>query len=107
MIDKLWITPGPWKLIDKRQVGDKNDAIIATVWWTGNKGSKCKAEAEQDAKLVSAAPEMLEALIENMMDWERTVGDENKLEDMRRTLEAIEKATGMSWQEVKEIIEEE
>jgi hypothetical protein len=107
MIEKLGITPGPWEWNGFAGIhgSDVECTRCANVYVEGEI-ELSQEEADANARLISAAPEMLEALIENMMDWERTVGDENKLEDMRRTLDAIEKATGRTWQEVKEVISE-
>jgi hypothetical protein len=55
-------TPGPWRLIDSRQIAKSDGGVIATAWWFGNKGTVPKAEAEANAHLIAAAPEMYECL---------------------------------------------
>ena len=95
-IEKLGITPGPWGIR-----GLKNDRYIAPVfsgsmsmysgWFNG-----CD---DLDAQLIAAAPEMLEALIDhaysNENDW-----------NVLWATSIIEKATGKTWQEIKELIDE-
>jgi hypothetical protein len=73
-------TPGPW--------------MKEGPWITGNEGetlAQVYSEYEADARLIAAAPEMLEALIDacRTIQWEKGV-------------KAIEKATGKTWEEIKE-----
>lgn len=55
---------------------------------------------DNDARLIAAAPEMLEALI--------GVANLDESEDFYNpvVLRAIEKATGRTWEEVKEMLDE-
>lgn len=46
-----------WKVSD-RQIHRENGAVIATVWWYGNKGCISKQEARETAVLMAWAPEM-------------------------------------------------
>ena len=75
MVEKLGITPGPWKITSL-------------------------SEPDLDNFVIAAAPEMLDALIDiAMCDFE----DE---EDHKYITDIIEKATGRTWAEVKELIDE-
>jgi hypothetical protein len=100
MIEKLKITPGPWEVInylgDVNSVGtDKTDVCDVHNWSLCGKGN---------AYLIAAAPEMLEVLI-NIFDGIQQDGDVLK-RDIYQMKDIIEKATGMSWKEVKEIMSE-
>ncbi len=62
-------TPGPWNICDMEIISMENDAIIAEVK-SGSQSAELLAkaigarEADSNAKLIAAAPRMLEALIE-------------------------------------------
>lgn len=88
-------TKGLWKRIDNRQVGKSDDGIICTCWYFGNKGSVAREEAEANAQLIAAAPEMLDALVFYTKNGSCKEGWE-------KIIAAIEKATGKTWDEIEE-----
>ena len=87
-------TPGPWALADDRQVQRNDGAIIATAWWFGNKGSVSKNESAANAKLIAAAPDLLDHIDEQQRKIDR-IQDE-----MRRYLPILEalEAKPSSWE---------
>ena len=112
MIEKLGITPGPWEVTGAYkhligQVGnDKANEIIAELW---NRITGRKPEMPGDAPLIAAAPEMLEALIETtiecMNEYSNTHVKGTDIEEVYSTeIHIIEKATGKSWEEIKELL---
>jgi len=94
IIEKLGITPGPWGGVHGEGTGVKSHSILS------KKANKrlCVTNKTEDALLISTAPEMLEALIE--ICNERTYLSYFQLE----AIECIEKATGKSWEEIKELL---
>lgn len=80
-------TPGPWKFNIKKenglyQISGENGSQIGRLW--GNKYT------DANARLISAAPEMLDALIEYVIE---EGGSE-------KAIKCIESATGLSIEEV-------
>lgn len=113
IIDKLGITPGPWKVDDQEVcsfVGTENFNKLFDVrgwgYFIGGLGlSEEKAFKTQlaNANLIAAAPEMLEALIEWGIYAEKfgfIEGDENN------PFAIIEKATGRTWEEIRRLFDE-
>jgi hypothetical protein len=96
MIEKLGITPGPW-VPDFDEYDDIN---------AGKNLVACSIANRKDTKLIAAAPEMLEALIEFVMDVEEAYGlsREDFLKNTKPVLNLIEKATGKTWEEIKDLI---
>ncbi len=102
IIEKLGITPGPWKGlhgggVDKRgikKVYSMNGKSICSV--TKNKKDTANTE------LISTAPEMLEALIDVCLDLEESCSGRAEIEDKYDPI--IQKATGKSWEEIKELL---
>jgi len=95
MIDKLEITGGPWDVVyttDKAFIGNERGTFIRL---------KRKELSYNDANLIAAAPEMLEALIGTGRYQECNEWDIDEY-----ILQVIEKATGRTWAEVKEAIDE-
>lgn len=112
IIEKLGITPGPWR----------NQKGFNTVYTTSNPESKtgltialfkdcnqCPPEQIMgNANLIAAAPEMLEALIDRVYnDWEclsdTRIG--NKFKDAcLKDIKIIEHATGKTWEQIRELI---
>jgi hypothetical protein len=106
MIEKLGITPGPWKL-DYDEVDDvvgSNWEYIVTVGGYNHR---------KDCELIAAAPDMLEALIDATIEILNTEQNEyrwSKEDAVRRNhgyISVIEKATGKTWEEVKELVNEQ
>ena len=91
IIEKLGITPGPWG-IDKKVPGIYDAIGPAEV-----RGEYCSDYwidcSDEDARLIATAPEMLEALIRSA-----------KILEHIDHIKIIEKATGKTWGEVKELI---
>ena len=110
LIEKLGITPGPWKW------GIEDDTISQSIYVSKVEDGKADADIcclscnnysadseRYDAALIAAAPEMLEALIEltnihpanitGMISW------------WDKAYQIIEKATGKTWAEVKALNE--
>lgn len=88
-------TPGPWK-VNADEYGNvlgvraTNDATICQINWMIRKRGGLQAEA--NARLIAAAPEMLEALRLVMSD-DRLM-NAMKREQARAILDAIAKAEG-------------
>lgn len=129
IIEKLGITPGPWghsdgygKVYAKRIGGVGMTKQIMTVcdirgWGVLSYNGEEKATAEQRSNetLISAAPDMLEALIRTafILETSEAINDVIWFEDdspvhetlWERCVNIIEKATDKTWEEVKELIE--
>jgi hypothetical protein len=101
MIEKLGITPGPWETNGHGvQTKEIRQTLVRHI---------CVAPEDYDSTLhdiylISAAPEMLEVLI-NIFDGIQQDGDVLK-RDIYQMKDIIEKATGRTWEEVKELINE-
>lgn len=88
-------TPGPWNVTNLETaetvfcIGGQSGSI-ASAW---NKGG---GEGEANAKLIAAAPELLEALqyiLPALKDTFDTIGDDYSKEAYNKAKEAINKAT--------------
>jgi len=97
---KLKHTPGPWKV--KEGAGGINIVVMPEKekLGEGNKYATCGGmgnteEREADLKLIAAAPEMLEALINIFKEPKKTT----YIEDVENILKIIEKATGIKTEE--------
>lgn len=103
-MNKLQHTPGPWKVgvdrVDKNTLvmDDNNIGIASVVEWPN--------EAEANARLIAAAPRMLEALIgaiEIIKIWHGEEAFQIYLKnapEMKPIISSIERATGLSIEEV-------
>jgi hypothetical protein len=101
MIEKLGITSGPWSYRNAphRQGGDD----IWCIDWSPDQEEVAEiVHGRSHARLIAASPEMLEALIKEALQAESEWG-----RAQMETEEAIEKATGRTWAQVKKIIKEE
>ncbi len=117
IIEKLGITPGPWessggynKIFAKRVGGasmtEQNMNVCDIRGWgclLYHGEDKAVAEQSANENIISAAPEMLEALIdiseameENNLDQSVSYRNDIKM--------IIEKATGKSWEEIKDLL---
>ncbi|KOQ93303.1 hypothetical protein [Pluralibacter gergoviae] len=92
-MEKFMGTPGPWFVVDdhpQRACFDiesaENGSVYASVYTV-------KDEAIQDAQLISAAPELLEALQELVFLYEYDEGC-RELTEYKRAKAAINKAIG-------------
>jgi len=86
-------TPGPWNLksgVDfeyKHQIRDSEEKPV--VFWPVYAG-QTKKTAEANARLIAAAPDLLEAL-QNLLTW---VQEPHPYSDRHAAIAAIVKATG-------------
>ncbi len=95
-------TPGPWKARDCFTNGqpveyaiETRDAWLASVHITGPKNGFDCEEAEANARLIAAAPELLEALKKVLPLVESLVLDgEPYMNEQEEARDAIAKATG-------------
>ena len=103
---KLKHTPGPWKAVKTEDVESRLDILIQSedniiIGWAYR-------DETENARLIAAAPEMLEAL----KNWNKSFGDSLRFQDYhvnvfdalnKRYIESkkiIEKATGLPIEEV-------
>jgi len=115
IIEKLGITPGPWKVNDAKFAGDE---VVDCSGRTSDESdivyANCNNEQwKGNLKLIAEAPEMLEALIEATIEIMNNDINEykwSKKDAIRRNdgyISVIEKATGKTWEEIKELLEVE
>ncbi len=104
IIEKLGITPGQWK-------AEHNPHLGHHVFESGKYIPIASHISRNDILLIASAPEMLEALIDSVMiavEIEQALGNHLSefKEDMKsdKRIQAIEKATGKSWEEIKELL---
>ena len=100
MIEKLGITSPPWEPVIGKYgwVVKGKDCAIAMMQKEQHVLKQTHERQDRDARLISAAPEMLEALIE--------LQNHNDLYPQGWNVkDIIAKATGHSWAEVKELIQ--
>ena len=107
-IEKLGITPGPWEMCEhswsdtsvyKKSDGNKRictDSIHDDA--TEENQQELMRNQIANMQLIVAAPEMLDALIEWADD-----GTFSDYDQHEKILSIIEKATGRTWEEVKEL----
>ena len=106
IIEKLGITPGPWKAV--RHSWSHVGVYSGTTWLsnidTGEEledEEKLKSIQDVESNLIASSPEMLEALIDISIQISK-VGF--MIPD--GVIEIIQKATGKSWGEIKLLMEE-
>ena len=115
IIEKLGITPGPWHINPK---GFGNVSDHKTVYATDGElryVAICEDFANMrptnngaNARLIAAAPELLEALISAMGLVEAIQefpGGEKVLPLKSQYTCVLEKATGKKWKEIKELLQ--
>ena len=103
LFDTLGFTSAPWRA-ENSCVVDGDDHIIAACI-SGHIHRKDSLEDYATAKLISAAPYMLDVLVqllESSYYWGEYDVPIGIVADIR---EAIEQATGMPWEKVQEITE--
>jgi hypothetical protein len=116
IIEKLGITTGPWDLFDagdniKKKVPCSNMVSILTVVSEDTKDNVFGAVLnDRDAVLISAAPEILEALISiraGLLPYRDESGvREVCLHNFPLLEPIITKATGKCWEEIEKMIKE-
>ena len=96
-------TPGPWKYEPgEEELGYKIRHFVAWGGTECDQTTVCETNyGEHDARLIAAAPEMLEALIYllRVADPYRTGGMQHQRDAISMSIAAIEKATGMKIEE--------
>ena len=107
IIEKLGITPLPWY----RTYWDNKDGIYKNDERSdiqhGDSYNICDCVySEADGKLFFAAPEMLEAIIKWVLSGERTREFKDVVQTEIDFKSIIEKATGKTWAEIKELCNE-
>ena len=108
IIEKLGITPEPWDFVPCSNFSGTWVSYIlddkAHPLFQSRHSSLMfdRKECDSDTALAAAAPKMLEALIACVARYEKT-GKPQVWESM---YEAIEKATGKEWTDVKALTEE-
>lgn len=90
-------TPGPWKICYDGQIDGPKGKHVCSFRWTSFKEFNESEEGKATARLIAAAPEMLEALKLSLRALEESNPDsQEKLCDNARTIiyKAIVKAEG-------------
>jgi hypothetical protein len=103
ILEKLGITDGPWE-------EQGNDVIAGPCYdmvcnWVSSTANE---------KLICAAPEILEALIQDVLEEEEQAYerypmamDDQILDTLdKKKIKLIEKATGKTWEEIEELLDE-
>jgi hypothetical protein len=123
--EKAGFTPGKWYADEfLMETGITSIGVVISptvgVAYCGNKGDDNEQQTRADARLISAAPDMLEALIEATIEL-MNIYDTNEVNVARRErgnrvvpteeyyqdqIKAIEKATGKSWDEIRRLYED-
>jgi len=91
-------TPGPWEIESSFDPGyksisaQKHTALAQVVWCMEDEGRS--PECEANARLIAAAPELLDALF-YLLETSSGVSHEQWLEAMEQARAAILKATGV------------
>jgi hypothetical protein len=105
MIEKFGITPGPWEwhIHEYWDSLQHNCKVVLDDGSAGGEYNPSIVHDEPNAKLIAAAPDLLEVLIEVMAraeywsEYYVPVGIHDRIKN------AVEKATGRTAEEVKEI----
>ncbi len=114
IIKKLGITKAPW-YINKEGSTNFESTVISTIkdGESNQVGSDCEVLGhsewlrveECDLRLMSYAPEMLEALIRRVQtDYIYVQCGEIDFRDIEADVKIIEKATGKAWEEIKALL---
>ncbi len=105
IIEKLGISKGPWKLTDSkyddnRVVDSDNETVCAYSYVF----PECSIPIDdEDMRLISTAPEMLDNLISMILYYESLGWGSNEV-NMNIWKYLAEKATGRTWQEIKDLL---
>lgn len=90
-------TPGPWKAIDAIVNNAPNRAIVQQNKWGGEVVSDCGVSDDRttaNARLISAAPDLLESLRGMVRLFEQDNDNPDKWVQYRAALSSIAKAEG-------------
>jgi hypothetical protein len=101
IIEKLGITPGPWKLRFCKNSTPPDIIDVDGSCIDSGLGKITKNVVLANLRIMSAAPEMLEALIKSEVMDEALYGG-NDFDNQK----LIEKATGKSWEEIRRLLDE-
>lgn len=114
IIEKLGITPGPWtpfnlkvrsKLSNMESIETEENryrSYYPVVTWDTEEGIDIHTT---QLNVILAAPEMLEALIDDAYYHEKIYADREN-EVFVRHVQIIEKATGKTWEEIKALYDQ-
>jgi hypothetical protein len=95
-------TPGQWKMgfnfTNEQAIIGKDGKVVADASWTGGSGCELSIDNPADANLITAAPDLLEALQDLFdADMEHVLmgdGKDDQIEAIAKARAAIAKATG-------------
>jgi hypothetical protein len=108
IIEKLGISNSPWEI--KEISTFRYDKFNGKRRYVSSNGKGvCGSTKKENANLIAAAPEMLEALIDMLMEFQDYWGIEDEdmcteINPILKSLQAIQKATGKSWEEIKALL---
>ena len=107
-IEKLGITPGPWLYKEltggSARIGTEEDMVVASSGFEFT--LKSQSVQRRNALLIASSPDMLEALIKYLVIGEGTIAIADLVHTELAFKDIVEKATGKTWQEIKELIDE-
>jgi hypothetical protein len=87
-------TPAPWTVKGKEFIHDADHREIVYVLGYGKMGGLTDSEHEANAKLIAAAPDLLDALIDIIDDFDNYGGDDTGFPHIAKARAVIAKATG-------------
>ena len=97
MMEKLGITPGPWKT---EKCSTYCGSPRCGLFWPGpGSFTQGTGYSEDDARAIATVPEMLEAMIKIGLYLELI--DHNIGYQHSNLINTLEKATGKTWEEIK------
>lgn len=109
MLNKLNITNTPWSYeLEKQNIGgiaDEGFNIFFNTVKDSFGNNICRLQDKSRAELISSAPDMLEALIDCLNFYEYELrADDPRQKSFLKAICSVEKATGKTWEVLKEII---
>ena len=105
-MNKLKHTPGPWKAYNTDPVETELDIVLESEFNTIGWIYSGKENSENDARLIAAAPEMLEDLIDEARKQVIRIPAVKNIDEFiknigkTKIMQTIEKATGLTIEEV-------
>ena len=129
LLEKLKITPGPWEWEGwaefdgaKRLVSSESVILDGADYYPGypecGEDIRINCDNNQDSKLIAAAPQLFTDEVDNKEDAHKAMIElEKEFPDLHRVFNLLgnivarsangaEKATGKSWQEIQQVMEE-